>query len=279
MFQTLNEATAKPVVWSSYTAELLWTDPHISKQMLTYHLNPELNVSSRPFDFIDESVDWLISEWGLNEHSSIIDFGCGPGLYTYRLKSKGAGHVAGIDFSKNSLNYAIQQAKAADLNIEYHQSNYLNYNDTRKFDLITLVMCDFCALNPVQRSCLLDKFRTMLKSDGIIALDVFTSARFSKQAESVNLIKNHMNGFWSDNEYWCVHSSFAYQTDQVWLDKFVIIEEGRSRTVYNWLQHFSIDTMQNELEKHGLKIQSVYRDLRGRPLDDGDEMAFIISHR
>ncbi len=279
MFKEINEATAKPVAWSSYTADMLWTDTYISKQMLSYHLNPEINAASRSFEFIDESVNWLVSEFALNHTSSVIDFGCGPGLYTHRLKKKDIGVVVGVDFSKNSLEYASQQAQESGLDIEYHLENYLNYKDSRQFNLITLVMCDYCALSPLQRSQLLSKFKSLLKSDGVIALDVFTSSRFSNQTESISLAKNYMNSFWSDSDYWCIHSSFSYQQNLLWLDKFVIIERERERTILNWLQHFNIEMLQSEFDNHDLKIKFIYSDLRGRPLVEGDEMGLIIGHK
>ena len=63
MYKELTEATSKPELWSAYTAEILWADPHIARQMLGYHLNPEIEAASRSFDFIDQSVNWLITEF------------------------------------------------------------------------------------------------------------------------------------------------------------------------------------------------------------------------
>lgn len=279
MFNKLNEATAKPVVWSAYTADVLWADSHIAKQMLAYHLNPDISVASRTAAFIDQSVDWLVSEFNLNNESKIIDFGCGPGLYTRRLKAKGIGTVVGLDFSANSLNYANEQAMASSLEIEYHLGNYLDHNDSRKFDLITLVMCDFCALSPSQRSTLLGKFKSMLKANGVIALDVYTRTRFIKQTEALSLEKNSMNGFWSAEDYWCIQSSFKYDSEAVTLDKYVICEDKKEWTVYNWLQHFTIEMLSEELGEHNLEVQATYSDLRGTAFFDGDEMAVIISHK
>lgn len=181
MFKKIDEASAKPVVWSAYTADVLWTDSHIAKQMLAFHLNPDLSLASRTAEFIDASVDWLVSELNLSAESKTLDFGCGPGLYTQRLKAKGVGTVVGLDFSQNSLEHARAQAKESKLDIEYHYGNYLEYSDTRKFDLITLVMCDLCALNPEQRATLLGKFKSLLAPNGSIALDVYTKTRFAAQ--------------------------------------------------------------------------------------------------
>lgn len=276
MFKKISTATTKPAVWSEYTADVLWTDKHIANQMLAFHLNPDLNLASRTASFIETSVAWLVSEFKLNETSKVIDFGCGPGLYTHRLKASGVGTVVGLDFSKNSLNYATEQAKLADLEIEYNYGNYLEYRDSRKFDLITLVMCDLCALNPDQRAELYRKFKVLLAQDGSIALDVYTATRFANQSESLSLEKNAMNGFWSERDYWCIQSSFKYEYEKVTLDKYVLSQEDKEWTVLNWLQHFTVEELSQELAVHGLEVKRTYSDLRGTPLTDGDEMALVI---
>ncbi|WP_238322156.1 hypothetical protein [Vibrio mexicanus] len=79
MYKNLSKAAAKPAVWSKYTADVLWTDTHIAKQMLNFHLNPDLSLASRTQQFIDASAQWLITEFNLNAQSRVIDFGCGPG--------------------------------------------------------------------------------------------------------------------------------------------------------------------------------------------------------
>lgn len=279
MFKKLNQATAKPAVWSAYTADVLWTDKHIAQQMLGFHLNPDVNLSSRTAAFIEQSVSWLISEFKLDHSSKTIDFGCGPGLYTHKLKSNGVGTVVGLDFSENSLNYASQKANDVNLAIEYHLGNYLDYSDSRQFDLITLVMCDLCALNPSQRSTLFAKFKSLLAKGGSIALDVYTNQRLSKQSESTHLEKNAMHGFWSPQDYWCVQSSFVYEQDAVTLDKYVISQEDKEWTVYNWLQHFTLDQLSQELEAHGLIITKTFSNLCGAPFAEGDEMAVVIQHQ
>ncbi len=157
MFKRMNEATAKPNVWSQYTADVLWTDRHIAQNMLECHLNPDLNLASRTAAFINDSVAWLMQEFLLDDSSQVIDFGCGPGLYTYRLKAKGIGTVT--------------------------------------------------------------------------------------------------------------------------LDQYVIVEEGKTWNVYNWLQHFSVERLSEELEAAGLEIKKQFSDLKGTPFSDGDEMAFVIGHK
>ena len=40
----------------------------------------------------------------------ILDLGCGPGLYAELLAKKGHS-ITGVDFSENSIQYAIRQQK------------------------------------------------------------------------------------------------------------------------------------------------------------------------
>lgn len=242
-----------------------------------------LTKKSKPRRAHSTSLMNLLTGWCLNLVSTKIQkpsiLVAATGLYTQRLKTRGVGTVLGLDFSQNSLEYATQQAASSNLAIEYHLGNYLEFSDTRQFDLITLVMCDLCALNPTQRATLFAKFKTLLAENGAIALDVYTQTRFNKQAEALTLNQNAMNGFWSAEDYWCIQSSFKYDTDLVTLDKYVITEAQREWTVYNWLQHFTLDMLKAELAPHGLEVQATYSDLRGKPFADGDEMAVVIRHK
>lgn len=85
MFNELKEITSKPQPYEFYTAKDLWTDEHVSKKMLAYHLNESVDAASRNHAFIDRSCAWIIHKFGLGDGSKVIDFGCGPGLYTSRL--------------------------------------------------------------------------------------------------------------------------------------------------------------------------------------------------
>ena len=110
MFNELQVINKKPEPFEFYTAEELWTNEYISKKMLEYHLNESIDAASRNRNFIDKSAKWIIKNFNLTTGVSVVDFGCGPGLYTLRFAKSGA-KVTGIDFSKSSLSYAEKEAK------------------------------------------------------------------------------------------------------------------------------------------------------------------------
>ena len=58
MFDKLEKINAKPKPFEFYTAEELWTDEHTSEQMLQFHLNESIDLSSRNHAFIDRSAEW-----------------------------------------------------------------------------------------------------------------------------------------------------------------------------------------------------------------------------
>ena len=263
MFKELKEINSRPAPFQFYTADELWADEHTSKQMLEYHLNESIDVSSRNKNFIERSVEWIASHFGVDKSTEIADFGCGPGLYTTRLAERGA-MVTGIDFSENSITYAKQVAAQKDLNINYVQKNYLDFDTKNSFDLITMIMCDFCALSPEQRKEMLSKFHSLLKPDGSVLLDVYSLNGFNEKDEAAVYELNQLNGFWSPEDYYCFVNTFKYEKEKVILDKYTIIEESRNRVVYNWLQYFSKDSLRKEFEENGFRVEGLYSDVAGK---------------
>ena len=278
MFEKLKEINARPKPFEFYTAEELWTNEHTAQQMLQYHLNDDIEASSRSSTFIEKSCNWIANHFDI-KGKKIIDFGCGPGLYATQLAQKGAS-VTGIDFSENSINYARTEAKKEGLTINYIVSDYLDFETSEKFDLIIMIMCDFCALSPVQRKILLAKFKTLLKPEGSILMDVYSLNGFEKKIESATYEKNQLFGFWSPNDYYAFVNTFKYEDEKVLLDKYTIFEANKpKRIVYNWLQYFSFDSLQSEFEQNGFVINDRLASVAGGELNpQNDEFAVIVGH-
>ncbi len=262
MFAELLEINRRPRPFEHYTAPVLWTDEHTSGTMLAYHLDGSIDLASRNFDFIDRSAEWMLRHLCLAAGSEIIDFGCGPGLYTSRFAKKGR-KVTGVDFSGRSIDYARRAARDGDYDADYACRNYLEYESPKKFDLITMIMCDYCALSPGQRKDMLARFRTMLKPGGAVVLDVYSLNFYDAKEEQSIYAFNQMDRFWSENDYYSFQNTFKYDDEKVVLDKYTVVERSRTRVIYNWLQCFSVDSLKNEFEGNGLNIIEVFSDVSG----------------
>lgn len=270
MFHELSKINRKPEPFEFYTAEDLWTDEHTSKKMLEYHLDGSVDASSRNIEFIDQSVLWIVNHFNLDSNLSVLDLGCGPGLYTNRFAEKGI-NVTGVDFSRRSIEYAEMQLKNAD----YINENYLNFETDKKFDLITMIMCDFSALSQEQRKIILEKSEKMLKPEGKILLDVHSLNYFNQKEELSTYEFNHMDNFWSSEDYYCFINTFKYDNQKITLDKYTIIEKERIRVVYNWLQCFSVESLKKEFEENNFVVEEIYSDVSGRKYND-ESLEFAV---
>ncbi len=266
MFDKLETIFHRPRPFEFYTANELWTDEHTSAQMLAYHLNEEVDLSSRSGAFIDRSVEWIVPHLGVGKGTKIADFGCGPGLYTTRLARHGA-DVTGIDFSKRSIDHARKTAAAEGLSIRYINESYLELELDDRFDLVTMIMCDFCALSPEQRRTMLRKFHGLLAPGGAVLLDVYSLSAFAGRQELATCEMDLLDGFWSPHRYFGFLNTFKYDEEKVVLDKFTIVEEARTRTIYNWLQYFSPEALEQELNGCGLDAEERYADVAGSTYD------------
>ena len=275
MFKDLKKINQRPKPFEFYTADELWTNEHTSKQMLDCHLNEDIDLSSRNREFIDRSAAWIASRFELGNHSKVIDFGCGPGLYTTLLAEAGAS-VTGVDFSQNSIAYARRVAEDKKLEIDYIHANYLNFETRRKFDLAMMIMWDFCALSPAQRKTLLGIFNSVLNNRGALLLDVLSLNSFNGKSESASYELNQLNHFWASDDYYSFLNTFKYEKEKVSLDKYTIVEESQTRVVYNWMQYYSQETLRAEFQENGFELENIYLNVAGDAFDQtADEFAVV----
>ncbi len=278
MFETLERINERPEPFQFYTASDLWTDEHTSVQMLSCHLNDDIDLSSRNTQFTNQSVEWIASRFNIGKDTNIADFGCGPGLYAIRL-AKHRAKVTGIDFSTRSIEYAKKVAVGEQLNINYVMLNYLDFETEDRFDLVLMIMCDFCALSPTQRRVILRKFHSILKPTGSVLLDVYSLAAFDEREEATTYEVNLLNGFWSPNKYYGFLNTFKYDEEKVVLDKYTIVEPDRIRRVFNWLQYFAPDELEREFVESGFSVERLYSDVAGTPYDQKSDEFAVIAKR
>ena len=84
-----------------------------------------------------------VKELGVDFHGkSVLDVGCGSGMYTIRL-ARQARAVTALDLSEEMLRILRRDAEALGLaNIEYLRSSWMEYEDPRCYEIV------FCSMNP-----------------------------------------------------------------------------------------------------------------------------------
>lgn len=267
--ELLISAQQRPGLFSE-REELFWDDPHISKQMLEAHLDPDTDLASYNHNKIDKTVDWIVDHLGLKQGSRVLDLGCGPGLFSSRLSKMGM-NVVGVDYSKNSISYASGYAKENNLDIEYIYQNYLEIDYNSEFDAILLICYDFGALTNSARDILLGKIRKALKPDGVFIFDVFTRD-FWEQTEWQNWYAFDA-GFWRPYPHLVLEKQFHYEEDNVFLHQQTIIEDSGKLSTYKiWDHYYSRESIAALLKEHGYATQDIWSDLTGKPFEEGTKL-------
>jgi 2-polyprenyl-3-methyl-5-hydroxy-6-metoxy-1,4-benzoquinol methylase len=232
--KNLEKYLNKPIIYTNGNAQM-WTDPYISKHLLDAHLNQSVDAASRNFKDIDQTVDWL-SNMIKNPNASILDLGCGPGLYTQRFAKKGY-QVTGVDFSETSIQYAKEQASKNNLNILYNQSNYLSYEFNEKYDLIYMIYCDFAVLSFAERKILVNNIFNALKPNGLFVFDAYNES-FLKTKTFDKDFEYDESGFWTDKPYLCLNQSYHYKEHKVILDQHIVLTDDSEPKVYRFYNQY-----------------------------------------
>ena len=264
MHESLFEFLRKPELYEPGEAAF-WNDPHISKGMLEAHLAPSWDAASRKHDFIDRSVSWISSLAPKSSYPSLIDLGCGPGLYTSRFSAQGY-KTTGIDISSRSTDYAVKASLTNYDLTDYRNENYLLMTDTALYDIALLIFCDYGVLSTEQRGILMNNAFRALRPGGLFFVDVFTSLQHMGKGESNHYEFCGEGGFWSEAPYLRLSAFYRYDFDNTVLTKDIIITEKDTKCYHIWDHCFTADSLKKEGESSGFAERGIFEDVSGSKL-------------
>lgn len=268
----LNTLVKKPELYEKGNS-IMWTDPYISRQLLEFHINPDIDAASRSEDKIKNISNWILKVTG-KENMNILDLGCGPGLYAEKFTQNGH-KVTGIDFSQNSIDYAKDQAKKKNLDIEYNCANYLELEYKNQFDLIVLIYMDFGLLLPEDRDKLLSIVNRALKKDGMFIFDVGNDKNLDQKCMKQNWEVSE-GGFWKDKPYIALSNGYHFPDAKTFANKHVIVDEEENiRTYIFWEHYYTKDDVVPLLQSKGFSnIQNYENILPPGDCWNGDNVTF-----
>jgi 2-polyprenyl-3-methyl-5-hydroxy-6-metoxy-1,4-benzoquinol methylase len=252
------EFTQKPQLYAEGNA-VMWTDAHISEQLLNIHLDPDIDLASRRKSSIESTVDWILNSVN-RKRMMILDLGCGPGLYCELMAERGH-NVTGVDISKNSIEYARKESKSQGLDIRYVNQNYLELNEENKYDLVMMVFTDFGVLKPNEREILIRNVHRALKPGGTFIFDVLSDRNLETKV-SGRTWEMEESGFWKDSPYLILSDSFLYPDEKVILYQHIVIDESDYFDAYRfWTHFFTSDDLKQMLEPKGFENIKCFDDV------------------
>jgi len=241
--------------------------------MLEAHLDPGFEGATRNFVFVFRSADWIAKFTSGIDHPKLLDLGCGPGIYAEQFHKRGF-DVTGIDFSRRSIEYAKDSANRHGYPIEYIYMDYLKLDVHEKFDVVTLIYCDYGVLSPADRKIVLGKVHEALKSDGIFILDTFTPSNYIDYKEERKTAYRNSD-FWSAQPHLLVQTNYRYPSD-TFLEQYIVLIEHDLKRYHNWNQAFTPDTLSRELTDAGFNNLEIYANVVGDSCESQSDTVCIV---
>ena len=268
MFSEIAKFLSKPNLYAPSTGSF-WDDPYISEIMLDVHLDPESDSATRRHEFVGMSVAWISEIAPPSAYPNLLDLGCGPGIYAEKFHNAGYA-VTGIDFSERSIRYAEVQAVLSKTGIEYHHQDYLTIGYTERFDIVTLIYCDYAALSAIDRRTLLGKIYQALRPGGKFIFDVFTHKM--RKMENRHWYYSENGGFYSGEPHICMESVYQYDDeDRTELRQSIVIAENGTRCYNIWDHFFNKDELISEVQPIGFSRYEVFGDIAGSEYTESGE--------
>jgi SAM-dependent methyltransferase len=215
--------------------------------MLNEHLTQEHDHASRRMSVIDRHVNWIDRVLLQGQRASVLDLGCGPGLYASRLATRGHS-CTGIDYSPASIAYARKEAQRQRLSITYVEDDIRHANFGTGYSLAMLIYGELNIFRPAHAVDILRKILAALLPGGLLLLEPHTLAVVQRIGEA-------------NSSWFSAHSGLFSDRPHLGLTETSWHADSQTTTV----RHFVVDAATGNVSLHAQTFQAysdrAYRDL------------------
>jgi SAM-dependent methyltransferase len=200
-----------------------WHERAFSKRLLDEHLDQTHDAASRPFEIIDQHVDFIHKTILKSRPARILDLCCGPGFYTSRLAARGHS-CTGIDFAPTSLAYATAEAEDRSLDCTYRHGDVRTADYGANSGLAMMIIGEFTAFAPFEAQQILAKMHAALRPGGTILLEPQRFDSLQRLGAEANFWTRHNAGLFSDRPHLYLEEHFWDEAKHVTTDRYYIID-------------------------------------------------------
>ncbi len=211
--------TQNDSIWSG-SYKIPWDDPEFSRRMLNEHMSQDHDLASRRLEWIERQVQWIHDQIVNRTPSTILDLGCGPGLYSHRLSQLGH-RCRGIDFGPASIEYA-QEHNPHPARCEFVLGDIRAVPYDGPYDLVMFLYGELNVFSPADSLLILRKAQATLTSQGQLIVEVQSPkaverigrSESSEQESGAGLFSDHPHHYRTENQ-WLPEQKVAIQTFSV----------------------------------------------------------------
>lgn len=267
------EILSRPKLFEKGSMDL-HDNEYIAQNVINRHLDYNVDSGSRRLSVITKSVDWISDL--IPKNSSILDVGCGVGIYA-KLLSMNGHKLEGVDISPYSIQYAKDHFQNEYNPVSYICSDILEWEPHQEYDTVLILYALYSFFDKEQRLKLLKKLYNALKRGGKLVIEVFGHSHYRNREESRDWEYIHNGGFWRKGEYLELNAFYRYDAQNTVLIQTAAVDDIVS--VRNlWIKLFSPKSLNAELEEIGITNAELYSDVCGSEyIDNGDVICAVIT--
>lgn len=207
-----------PTDWDSWT-KIPWDEPGFSARMLENHLSQAHDWASRTAALIDRQAAFIHGV--LPANADVLDLGCGPGLYTEKLRALGH-RCVGVDFSPASIAYAKKRPGAE--HIEYVLGDIRSFRTRKRFDAVLVLFGEINVFSPNEALAILQTARSRLKPGG----KAFVEAHHAQAIRETGCLPATWTaapgGLFSERPHLCLEEHFWNEERAAAMTRYYIVD-------------------------------------------------------
>ena len=271
--------TPIPEPWAE-GEKIPWNEPAFSARMLQEHLSQEHDMASRRFATIDAHVAWIHRLILDGRPASVLDLGCGPGLYAYRLARMGHTCV-GVDFSPASIAYARAQAEGTGLPLTYIEGDVRAVDYGSNYDLVMFVFGEFNVFKPLDARSILQKAYRALKPGGSLLLEPHTFAAVEALGKVANSWYTTSGGLFSERAHFCLTENFWDVERAIATERYFVIDAstGHMTRYASSMQAYTDEHYRELLTTCGYHHVRFYPSLKGEVDESTNWLCAIVAQK
>jgi SAM-dependent methyltransferase len=269
--------TPVPAPWAE-GEKIPWNDPEFSERMLREHVSQAHDGASRRSSVIDAHVDWVHHVLLHERAGTVLDLGCGPGLYTTRLAERGH-RCTGIDFSPASIAHAREVTRQTGVCCDYHLADIRSADYGDEYDLVMLLYGEFNVFRPADARLILNRACQALKVGGLILLEVHTDAAVRAMGAMRNVWRTAEHGLFSAQPHVRLDEHFWDAEQRVATTRYVIVDAATAEvSVFaESVQAYTIGSYRALLTNAGFVLDRAQGSLDGT--EEADDLFVLVGTR
>ncbi|MBT8391663.1 MAG: class I SAM-dependent methyltransferase [Ignavibacteria bacterium] len=202
----------------------------------------------------------------LSKSSLVLDMACGSGRHSILFAQKGFKATA-VDLSERLISEAKNNAKQANVDIEFIQSDILDLKLEKKFDLVVNLFTSFGYFDTDEENIIvIKKAKDLLKAGGYFIIDFLNKGFLEKNLIPLSTLSENTT---------TITQKRSINGNRV-EKKITIEKDGIIKHFSESVRLYDIDELNNILQSVGFRLLKTFGDFNGNIFEPNSSPRLII---